>query len=62
MKEVSNKEIREIADNIVNKTSESTSNYDAIEDVSLILRDVFSKMDIIVEDPTCDCEGCDCNK
>lgn len=62
MKKVSNKEIIEIANNIINKTSESTNNYDAVEDVSHILRVVFSKMDIIVEDPTCNCEGCDCNK
>lgn len=62
MKKVSNKEIREIADNIVNKTSESTNDYEAIEDVSHILRDVFSKMNIIVEDQTCNCEDCDCNK
>lgn len=62
MKKVSNKEIKEIANNIVNKTCESTSNYDAIDDVSAILREVFLKMNITVEDLKCDCEDCDCNK
>ena len=49
MKKVSNKEIRDIAENIVSKTSESKNDFDAIDDVSSMLREIFKKMEIAVE-------------
>jgi hypothetical protein len=66
MKEVTSKEIREIAEGIVTKTNESSNDYDAVDDVSNILKDMFNKMDIAVEDikknPDCKCESCGCDK
>ena len=66
MKEVTNKEIRDIAENIVEKANESSSNYDAVEDVSFILTDIFKKMEIAVEEvkanPDCKCTSCACKK
>ncbi len=66
MKEITQQEIREIAENIVSKTSESPSNHDAIKDVSNILGDLLTKMDIAVEkikkDPDCKCKNCGCDK
>ena len=64
MKEVSNKEIRDIAENIVTKTSESSSDHDVIEDISSMLREIFEKMKIVVEKlknkPDCKCTDCKC--
>jgi len=66
MKEVSSKEIREIAEGIVTKTNESSNNYDAVDDVLGILKDMFNKMNIAVEEiknnPDCKCENCGCDK
>jgi hypothetical protein len=66
MKEVTNREIRDIAENIVEKTNESTNNYDAIDDVSSILANIFNKMEIAVEkikeNPSCKCDSCKCKK
>jgi hypothetical protein len=66
MKEVSNKEIRDIAVGIVTTTSESTNDFDAVDDVEVILKGMFSKMDIAVEslkkDPNCKCKNCGCDK
>lgn len=65
MKKVSNKEIRDIAKNIVNKTSNSSSD-NAIEDVDSMLREIFEKMEIAVEkiknNPNCKCTDCECKK
>jgi len=64
MKQVSNKEVREIAENIVEKTNKSTNDYDAVDDVSLLLRNIFEKMEIAVEqiknNPDCKCTDCKC--
>jgi hypothetical protein len=65
MKEISNQEIKEIATNIVEKTSNSSNDYDAIEDISLILKDTLTKMNIVVEEikkPDCKCKNCGCKK
>lgn len=62
-KEVSNKEIRDIAENIVTKTSNSPSNADAVENISLMLREIFQKMEIVVENlksNNCKCTNCKC--
>lgn len=62
-KEVSNKEIRDIAENIVTKTSSSPSNADAVENISLMLREIFQKMEIVVENlksNNCKCTNCKC--
>jgi len=65
-KEVTNQEIREIAEGIVTKTSESTSDYDAVDDVTGILKDMFANMNIAVENlkknPNCKCTNCSCDK
>jgi hypothetical protein len=66
MKQVTNKEIKEIAERIVDKTNESTSDYDAVDDVTSMLRAVLKKMEIAVEgikkNPNCKCESCECEK
>jgi hypothetical protein len=66
MKKVSNQEIRDIAEGIVTTTSESTNDYDAIDGVAIILKDMFTKMNIAVEsikkDPNCRCQNCGCDK
>lgn len=66
MKKVSNKEIRDIAENIVSKTSKSPSDYDAVEGVDSILREIFHKMEIAVEsiknNAECNCTECKCKK
>jgi len=66
MKEVTNKEIRDIAEGIVTKTTESINDYDAVDSVSTILKDMFSKMNIAVEaiknNPDCKCTNCSCDK
>jgi len=62
MKEISQREIREIAENIVDKTKNS----DAVDDVSEILKEMLKKMDVAVEEiknnPNCKCTNCKCNK
>jgi uncharacterized phage infection (PIP) family protein YhgE len=62
MKEISQKEIKEIAENIISKTKGS----DAVEDVSDILKEMLKKMNIAVEEiknnPNCKCTNCKCNK
>jgi len=64
MKEVTNKEIREISEVIIKKTNDSDNNFDAIDDVSDILKDMFTDMNIAVEkikrDADCECEDCGC--
>jgi len=66
MKQVTNKEIKEIAESIVDKTNESSSDYDAVDDVTSMLRDIFKKMEVAVEvikeNPNCKCEDCECKK
>lgn len=66
MKEVNSKEIREIAKGIVTKINESSNDYDAIDDVSSILKDIFSRMNIAIEEiknnPDCKCQNCGCDK
>ena len=66
MKEISQKEIKEIAKNIVNKASDSTSNHDAVEDVSDILKEMLNRMNVAVEEiknnPDCKCTNCKCGK
>ena len=66
MKEVTREEIREIAEGIVTTTNESTNDYDAVDDVAGILRDMFLKMDVAVEsikkNPDCKCKNCSCDK
>ena len=66
MKEVTSEEIREIAEGIVTTTNESSNDYDAVDDVAGILRDMFLKMDVAVEsikkNPDCKCENCSCDK
>lgn len=63
MKEITQQEIREIAENIVSKANESS---DAIEDISAILGDLLTKMDVAVEkvkkNPDCKCKNCECDK
>lgn len=62
MKEISQVEIREIAENIVRKTN----GFDAVEDVSEILKEMLRKMNIAVEEiknnPNCKCTNCKCVK
>ena len=64
MKEVSSKEIRDIAENIVSKTSETPNTYDAIEIAETMLREIFEKMEIVVEklknNRDCKCTDCKC--
>ena len=66
MKQVTSQEIREIAENIVDKTNESSNNYDAVDDVSSILIGILEKMEVAVEivknNPDCKCENCECKK
>jgi methyl-accepting chemotaxis protein len=66
MEKVSIKEIREIAENIVEKTNESTNEYDAVNDVTLMLRGILEKMEIAVEkiknNTDCNCAECKCEK
>ena len=66
MKKVSSKEVREIAENIVDKTNKSTNDYDAVDDITSMLRVVFEKMEIAVEEiknnPDCKCTDCKCEK
>lgn len=66
MKEITTEEIRELAEGIVSKTNESPSDYDAIDDVSGILKEMFTNMDIAVEEikknPDCKCKNCGCDK
>jgi len=64
MKEVTNKEIREISEGIINKANDSDNNFDAIEDVSDILRNMFLDMNVAVEEikshANCKCKNCGC--
>ena len=66
MKEISQKEIKEIAENIINKASDSINNHDAVEDVSDILKEMLSRMNVAVEEikknPDCKCTNCKCGK
>jgi hypothetical protein len=66
MKEISHNEIRNIAESIVNKANDTSNDYDAIDEVSEILKETLKKMDIAVEDvknnPNCKCTNCGCNK
>lgn len=66
MKEISNKEVREIAENIVDKTNNSTNDYDSVDNIALMLRNVFEKMEIAVEkvknNSDCKCTDCKCEK
>jgi len=66
MKEVTNKEVREIAESIVSKTNESDSDYDSVDDVEEILKSMFEKMNIAVKkvknNPDCKCTDCGCDK
>jgi len=65
-KVVTHKEIREIAENIVDKTNESTNDFDAIDDISGLLKNMLISMKVevegIKENPNCKCEDCKCNK
>jgi len=65
-KEISNREIRDIAEGIVTKTNESSNNYDAVDDVANLLKEMFNKMDIAVEtlkkNSDCKCKNCGCDK
>lgn len=61
--EVTTKEIREIAENIIDKTSDCESDYDAVEDVEEILKSMFDKMSIAVKNVhNCKCKDCACGK
>ena len=64
MKQITIKEVREIAKDIVSKTSKSVDNSQAIEGVELMLVSVFEEMKIEVEgakkDPNCKCKNCGC--
>jgi len=62
MKKVTNKEIREIAENIVDKANESENDFDAVEDVSQVLKKMLISMKVAVEDlkPDCGCGECKC--
>jgi len=65
MKEITNKEIKEIAKRIINKVNESENDYDAFDEIFDILIDTFSKMNIAVEkiknNPDCVCTNCNCS-
>ncbi len=66
MKEVTNKEIREISEVIIKKANDSDNNFDAIEDVSEMLRSMFLNMNIAVEEikrhADCKCKNCGCKE
>ncbi len=63
MKEISFKQIKEIAEDIVSKANESENDFDAVDDVSTLLQKTFKKMNIAVESMSaCKCTECVCNK
>lgn len=63
---VTHKEIREMAENIVDKTNESTNVFDAVDDISGILKNMLISMkvevEVIKENANCKCNECKCNK
>lgn len=65
MKKITNKEIREIAENIVEKTNESTNDFDAVEDITQVLKNMLINMKVAVEEikknPNCGCSDCKCD-
>jgi len=64
MNKITQEEIREIAGNIVSKTNESTNDFDAIDDISDMLRNMLINMKAEVEEikRSCKCTDCKCNK
>jgi len=66
MREVTNNEIKEISEDIVKKMNESTNDYDAIEDVAYMVRNMLKGMKVPVENhknnSECKCKDCGCEK
>lgn len=65
MKEISNQEIKEIADNIISRANECSNDYDAKEVAERIIRETLEKMNIPMENVQqieCKCKTCGCGK
>lgn len=59
---VTDKQIRDIAEGMVDKTNDCDSNYDAIEEVSALLKETLRKSGVPIEEKKCKCNNCGCGK
>lgn len=66
MREVTNKEIDKIVENIVTKVNKTTNDYDAAEDIKHLLVNMLKGMKIPIEEEKnnteCKCKNCGCEK
>ena len=65
IKEMTQEEVRSLAENIVLKTSENKSDYDSIDEVTSMLSDLFDKVGIevkTIKTHECKCKTCACGK
>jgi len=65
VKEMTAQEVRDLAENIVSKTSENKSDYDSVDEVTSILNNLFEKVGIEVKSINtreCKCTNCACGK